>query len=121
MAGGRIMDNGADHGAHGRQLDRLLFFSDAVFAIVLTLLVLELRPPAGETEAELQGGLSGLTVNFIAFGISCALGAVFWLAHMRTMRSMTQFDWMTAAANLLHLAAIALTPFASAFLGEHIT
>jgi uncharacterized membrane protein len=114
-------DTAADHGADAKQLDRLLFFSDAVFAIVLTLLVLELRPPTGESEAELEHGLSELTVHFIAFGISFALGAVFWLAHMRTMRSMTQFDWMTAAVNLIHLAAIALTPFASAFLGEHIT
>jgi len=110
----------AEAEADARQLHRLLFFSDAVFAIVLTLLVLELRPPHGETDAELQQGLAAMSLHFLAFAISFALGSAFWLAHMRTMRGMQKFDWPTTAANLLHLSAVALTPFASAFLGEHV-
>lgn len=108
------------HSADHRMIERMLFFSDAVFAIVLTLLVLELRPPHGETEAELAAGLSEMTVHFFAFTISFALGGVFWLAHMRTLRLLRHFDWWTAGANLLHLLTVALTPFASAILGEHI-
>lgn len=110
----------AEHDTDTRMIDRMLFFSDAVFAIVLTLLVLELRPPVGETEAELAEGLRELGVHFIAFGISFALGGVFWLAHMRTLRTLQKFDWWTAAANLVHLMAVAMAPFASAMLGEHI-
>jgi uncharacterized membrane protein len=102
-------------------VDRLLFFSDAVFAIVLTLLVLELRPPGQVgSEAEMAAGLSEMKTHFLAFGISFALGSAFWLVHMRTTRGLQIFDWFTAAANLLHLATVALLPFAAAMLGEHI-
>lgn len=103
-----------------RMLERTVFFSDAVFAIVLTLLVLELRPPVAESEAELAAGLNALGVHFITFVISFALGAAVWMAHMRTMRSLRVFDWPTAIANLFHLFAVAVIPFGSALLGEHI-
>ena len=102
-----------------RLLARLVFFSDAVFAIVLTLLVLELRPPPGETNEALIAGLWGLTGHFVAFVTSFALVGVFWIAHLSLMRLMTKFDWRTAIINLLFLFTIALMPFASSLLGEH--
>ena len=97
-------------------LDRMLFFSDAVFAIVLTLLVLELRPPEGDTP--LAEGLAAMSGHFIAFFMSFALVGVFWAAHMNTLRSLQRFDWPTAWANLTFLAPVCLMPFASSLVGE---
>lgn len=106
-----------DDAANARLVHRFVFFSDAVFAIVLTLLVLELRPPAHD--GDLIEGLRALTPHFVAFAGSFAVISIFWAAHMALTRRMTVFDWPTAWVNLLFLFAIALTPFGSALLGEH--
>ncbi|MEQ1617182.1 MAG: TMEM175 family protein [Terricaulis sp.] len=107
-------------GPDARLVDRMLFFSDAVFAIVLTLMVLELRPPEAHSEADLARGIAEMGRQFASFFISFALGAAFWLAHMRLTRSLLAFDWPTAFVNLIHLMCVALLPFAAAVLGEHI-
>ena len=105
-------------GENDRLLHRLLFFSDAVFAIVLTLLVLELRPPHVRSVAELGPALNEMTGHFAAFGMSFALVSVFWMAHMSSLRRLVFFDWWTAVANLLFLATVCLMPFSSSLLGE---
>lgn len=114
------MDNDTDEhreGAH--MLHRLVFFSDAVFAIVLTLLVLELRPPEARSQAELLAALGHMTPHFVAFASSFLLISIFWAAHMAIMRRLTLFDWPVAWLNLGFLFTIALMPFGSAMLGEH--
>jgi uncharacterized membrane protein len=109
--------NGAAAAPDSRLVDRMLFFSDAVFAIVLTLLVLELRPPAAASEADFVAALTALTPKFIAFAASFALVSIFWAAHMAITRRLTTFDWTSAWLNLLFLFTIAVMPFASALLG----
>jgi uncharacterized membrane protein len=110
----------AAEGSGARLVDRMLFFSDAVFAIVLTLLVLELRPPHVEGEDSLGAGLLTMWKSFASFVISFVLGATFWVVHMRNTRTLRQFDWPVAVTNLLHLFSVALLPFAAAVFGEHI-
>lgn len=103
-----------------RLLHRLLFFTDAVFAIVMTLLVLELRPPAGDAAAQLTG-LGEMGGKFFAFVMSFAILGIFWVAHLATTRRLRVFDWPTAVANLIFLFPICLLPFASAWMGENST
>ncbi len=100
-------------------LHRLLFFSDAVFAIVLTLLVLELRPPEVASESQLGAALLAMSPRLQAFAASFALVSVFWLAHLSIMRRLAVFDRPTAWINLIFLFSIALMPFASALLGRY--
>ncbi|MEJ0059563.1 MAG: TMEM175 family protein [Terricaulis sp.] len=109
----------AARGPDARMVDRMLFFSDAVFAIVLTLLVLELRAPEIEpfTEAALADALFGMAEHFAAFFITFALTGLWWSIHMRVTRRLQRFDWLSAIANLVFLLCIALTPFASAVFG----
>ena len=104
-----------------RMVDRMLFFSDAVFAIVLTLLVLELRVPIVEGDAALAEALRGLTAKFVAFAASFALVSVFWAAHMTITRRLVAFDWPVAWLNLIFLFTIAVMPFVSALIGEYGT
>ncbi|MDQ0465674.1 putative membrane protein [Caulobacter ginsengisoli] len=101
-----------------RLVHRLLFFTDAVFAIAMTLLVLELKPPVAESGPDLVAALRGMTGHFIAFTMSFALAGVFWIAHMNTLRRLEHFDWPTVWANLVFLFAVTLIPFSSALLGE---
>ena len=110
------MDDGLRETQDERLVHRLIFFTDAVMAIVITLLVLELRPPTtGLGQAATLAELSG---HLRAFGISFALVGVFWLAHLSTMRRLEHFDWPVALANLLFLFPVSLMPFTSAWVGR---
>jgi uncharacterized membrane protein len=104
----------------GRLLHRLLFFTDAVFAIVMTLLVLELRPPEGDSAAQFAV-LRGMGGKFFAFALSFAILGIFWLAHAANTRRLAQFDWPTAAVNFLFLFPVCLIPFVSAWVGGAVS
>jgi uncharacterized membrane protein len=115
------MENERDSAESGttRLLERMLFFSDAVFAIVLTLLVLELRVPAGVTDAGLFHGVLEMASKLIAFAITFALVAIFWIAHVSITRRLNAFDWPVAWVNMLFLFTVTLAPFVSTLLGEY--
>lgn len=100
-----------------RLIDRLLFFSDAVFAIVLTLLVIELHPPhLPPNSPEFYGELATSLTHVVFFAMSFALVAIFWAAHMSLLRSLQVFDWPVAWINLAFLFTIALMPFGTSML-----
>ena len=97
------MEQGGHHTSEAgniRLLERMLYFSDAVFAIVLTLLVLELRMPTDITEANLFRGVLAMEPKLAAFAMTFALVSVFWIAHLTITRALTQFDWVAAWVNL---------------------
>ena len=95
-----------------RLLHRLLFFTDAVFAIVLTLLVLDLKPPEG---AAALAALKAMRGHLVAFAMSFAIISIFWAAHMNTTRRLIRFDWPVAFANLAFLFPVCLIPFVTAW------
>jgi uncharacterized membrane protein len=107
---------GGVSGNESRLVDRLMFFTDAVFAIVLTLLILELRPPeeAVATNTELQAKLSHIVPYIFAFAGSFAIVGVFWFAHLQITRHMRTFDWPVAVTNMIFLFTIAFLPFTTA-------
>ncbi len=115
-------------GPDGRMVDRMLFFSDAVFAIVLTIMVLELHAPLMEAKgaikadsaAALWDALAGMARIFFAYFLSFAIVAFWWSIHMRVTRSLHRFDWPSATANLVFILAVTLIPFAASVLGENI-
>jgi uncharacterized membrane protein len=111
------MSGGLSEGLEARLLHRLLFFTDAVFAIALTLLVLELRPPQHGAAAQGAAGLQAMNGHLAAFAMSFALIAIFWAAHMNTTRRLVRFDWLSVLANVAFLFPVCLIPFVSAWLG----
>jgi hypothetical protein len=113
------MDEDWNETLEHRLLHRLVFFTDAVFAIVMTLLALELHPPTEGGAPEAALGIIGAPL--FAFCLSFAIAGVFWLAHMATTRRLRRFDWPTAVANLTFLLPICLIPFVSAWVGQAVT
>lgn len=109
------------HEAEKRLLDRMLYFSDAVFAIVLTLLVLDLRLPEGlrEHPLTLDYLLGMMAGSFVAFLNSFALVGLWWFVHMRITRPILVFDWPVAVLNFVFLLTVTLVPFASTLLTAH--
>jgi uncharacterized membrane protein len=105
-----------------RELDRIIFFSDAVFAIAITLLVLDLKVPAipaRQVAAHLGPALRGLGPLYLSYAISFLVIGSFWAAHHRIYRHITGYDGTLIALNTLLLLCIAFLPFPSAVLGQY--
>jgi uncharacterized membrane protein len=104
------------------QLERVVFFSDAVYAIAITLLVIDIRLPETAAELTTQGllqGLDELWPRIFAYLLSVAVIGSYWLAHWRRFRVIERADDRLAAINLLLLGSIAFLPFPTALIGEH--
>ncbi|HET8626611.1 MAG TPA: TMEM175 family protein [Thermomicrobiales bacterium] len=102
-------------------LERLVFFSDAIFAIAITLLALDIRvpDPAGTTAAELPRQVLALAPNIVSFAVSFLVIGSYWLAHHRIFHAIVRYDHRLLWLNLLFLLCIAFMPFPSALLGRY--
>jgi uncharacterized membrane protein len=106
----------------GKELDRIVNFSDAVFAIVITLLVLDIRVPnIPDTlvSQELPSRISDLGPKFLSYVISFLVIAVYWQAHHRVFRPIRSYDTTLLWLNFLFLMAISFLPFLTSLLGEY--
>jgi uncharacterized membrane protein len=101
------------------EFGRIVAFSDGVFSIAITLLVLNLGIGKGLTSSEVTHQLLNQWDNLLAFGISFAVIGRFWLVHHRFFSEIDAFDGRLLALNLLYLASIVLIPFSSEVLGEY--
>ena len=101
----------------GTDVERAVFFSDAVFAIAITLLALEIRVPDNPTN--LDEALLELWPRFFSFFISFWFVGTYWVAHHRVFHHVTGYDRRLLFMNLLFLMWIVLLPFSSSLLGEH--
>ena len=109
-------------GNDGSRLERLIFFSDALFAISITLLVLDIdvpHLPRGADSLDYGKALLGLVPSAMAFVLSFVVVGAFWSAHHRLFGDVRRFDSRLMWPNLLFLMSIALMPFATAFLGSN--
>lgn len=96
------------------EYDRVLFFSDAIFAIAITLLVIDIRVP-GFTDPARQ--LSAAKGNILSFGISFLVIGLFWMGHHSIFRYITVLDRAVIAINLVFLGTIAFLPYPTSLLG----
>lgn len=88
------------------EYDRVLFFTDAVFAIAITLLAIELKVPR-----TVHGSLRIDTTGLVSFGISFVVIGLFWLGHHGIFRYIVAFDRPLISINLFFLGTIALLPY----------
>jgi TMEM175 potassium channel family protein len=95
--------------------DRLAAFSDGVIAIVITIMVLELKVPKG---AEL-GVLLTILPNFIAYVLSFIYLAIYWNNHHHLLHTVERVDGLMLWANCHLLFWLSLIPAATAWLGDN--
>ena len=103
-------------------MERLIFFSDAVFAIAITLLSLEIRLPETSsplTNAELARLLLEIWPKYLAYVISFLVIGLFWISHHRKFSLIRRYDGNLLRLNLLLLMAIAFIPFPTSVLSEN--
>ena len=107
----------------GHALERMIFFSDAVFAIAITLLVIEIHVPEvhGRHPADIEfiAALAQLTPNFIGFFTSFFVIGAFWAGHHRAFDCARHWNPRLIWPNLMMLSAIAAMPFFTAFSSEY--
>ncbi len=99
------------------EFNRIVAFSDGVFAIAITLLVLGLLIPEGEKN--LTETLLDQDADLIAYAISFAVIGRLWISHHRFFATLERFDGALMGLNLVYLAFLVLVPFTSQVLGDY--
>jgi uncharacterized membrane protein len=102
----------------GLDIDRMVYFSDAVFAIAMTVLVLSIRVP-DVPDSRLGNALRELMPSIWSYFLSFAVIGLFWLAHHRMFRYVERVDGLALGLNLALLALIAIFPFPTDVLGRY--
>lgn len=113
---------GSKDGENERSVGRIFGLTDAVFAIAMTLLVLDLKvPDAGPhpTDSVLRAALWVQNPSYLAFLLSFYVTANYWRRHHRLMRTVLASDSALLGRTILLLLAISTMPFASALLGKY--
>jgi uncharacterized membrane protein len=97
------------------QLERVILFSDAVFAIIITIMVLDIRLPEGLRHADaatVKHAFIQLIPKILAYCLSFFLVAKFWLSHLKMFSHLKDYDSGLLGLNLLFLFSVTLFPFA---------
>jgi uncharacterized membrane protein len=99
---------------------RIEAFSDGVFAIAITLLILEIRVPPAHVDDALAHALLGLWPSYLAYVASFMTIGVMWLNHHRLFTLIHRSDDGLIGINLLLLFGQTWIPFPTALLAEHL-
>ena len=103
----------------GDSTERTVFFSDAVFAIAMTLLVLDLEVPDGLPPDQVGAALVQQLPHFFSFALSFAVIGSAWLNHHRKFSVIIRYDFRLQVLNLLLLFFVALLPLPTGLLSEY--
>jgi uncharacterized membrane protein len=95
--------------------DRLAAFSDGVIAIIITIMVLELKVPHGADWTTLRG----VAPNFVAYVLSFVYLAIYWNNHHHLLHTVTRVDGLILWANSHLLFWLSLVPAATGWMGEN--
>ena len=98
---------------------RVEAFSDGVFAIAITLLVLEIAVPLG-SDHDLIGALAALWPSYLAYVISFLTIGWVWIGHTAIIAHVTGVDRFLIRLNLALLLAVAFLPFPTKLMGEYL-
>jgi TMEM175 potassium channel family protein len=96
--------------------ERLTAFSDGVIAIIITIMVLELKIPHGADWV----ALTGVAPNFVSYVLSFVYLAIYWNNHHHLMHTVTRVDGLILWANANLLFWLSLIPVSTAWLGENL-
>jgi uncharacterized membrane protein len=107
----------------GQSVERLAALSDGIFAVAMTLLVLDLRVPAIEAvhnESDLWHGLVALAPRLLMFMMSFLTLGIFWVGQQTQLNHLARSDRGLSWIHILFLFAVSITPFSTTLLAEFI-
>ncbi len=101
------------------ETDRVVAFSDGVFAIIITILVLDVRVPDLASGQSLRDSLDEVWPTLVSWIISFLIVGLYWVWHRGTFANVRAADLATVALNLLFLLPVSLVPYAASAIGEY--
>ncbi len=107
----------------GQSIERLAALSDGIFAVAITLLVLDLHVPSKEgihNEAELCAALAAMTPQLVSYLMSFLTLAIFWNGQQVQFNHFERGDRNLAWIHIVFLAAVSIMPFSTRLLAEFI-
>ncbi len=105
------------------ELERLILFSDAVFAIAITLIIIEIKFPdieKGDSVSKIWQAFKPVLIQFLAFSVSFFLIGQSWMQHLQLFRYLTKYNRGLVKRNLVFLFFIVCFPFSASGITEHI-
>lgn len=108
----------------GQSLERLAALSDGIFAVAMTLLVLDLHVPAHEvihSQGELWHSLAGAAPQLISYVMSFMTLGIFWNGQQAQLNSFSRSDRHLSWIHIAFLFAVSIMPFSTRLLAEFIT
>jgi uncharacterized membrane protein len=112
----------SSEGETGRDRDRVVNLSDGVFAIAITLLVLDIRAPdipENLASSQLPAALLSLWSDYLGYLLSFVGISAFWLIHHSIFRPLRSYDRNLLYLDFLFLMVVAFVPFPTSLLGEY--
>jgi len=109
---------------HGFSIESISLFSDAVFAIAITLLAIDIRVPQLAEDLvviQLNNEIFGLAPKLISFILTFFIIGNFWISYHRIIYRIRRYDRGLIALNLLFLMFIVLLPFPNDLIGKYPT
>ncbi|MGZ3776391.1 MAG: TMEM175 family protein [Mucilaginibacter sp.] len=106
------------------QLERIILFTDAVFAIIITIMVLDIKLPEGIRslkEEDVKDAFKHLVPKFLAYILSFFLIARFWMSHLRMFAYLKDYNTRLIMYNLLFLFCVSLFPFAVSLISGSVS
>jgi uncharacterized membrane protein len=103
-------------------LERIVFFSDAVMAIAITLLAIDLKVPALSADlapSQLAGSLLAMAPRLMSLLVSFIVIGVYWTSHHRYFTYIKRYNGMLIFLNMVFLFFIILMPFVASLLGQY--
>ncbi|HEY4196567.1 MAG TPA: TMEM175 family protein [Mucilaginibacter sp.] len=100
------------------QLERLIFFSDAVFAIIITIMILDVKLPEQlihPSEEESKQAFINILPKVVAYCVSFSIIGSFWVRHLKIFSFLKDYNPQLLVLNLLFLFSVSLFPFALSF------
>ena len=116
------MNGKAESDGRGMGKNRIEALTDGIFAVAMTLLVLDIKPPVHlrfETNEALVDHLSALEHSFVMYAISFVVLAMFWLGHHLQFHFVRHVDRRLLWINLAFLVLAVVVPFSTNLVGDH--
>ncbi len=105
----------------GQSVERLAALSDGIFAVAMTLLVLDLRAPAVESihnDHDLWRALASLSPRLLMYAMSFMTLGIFWVGQQTQLNHLVRSDRSLAWIHIAFLFLVSITPFSTALLAE---
>ena len=108
----------------GQSVERLAALSDGIFAVAMTLLVLDLHVPVREaihSEHDLWRALVTLAPRLLMYMMTFMTLGIFWVGQQTQLNHLARSDRSLSWIHILFLGAVSITPFSTTLLAEHVT